>query len=148
MGKEMHPPLHKEDEKMLFEEIDNMVWSGRQKDISQWCVKNKVFEEITETEIEEIWQREGPEEDEPIRLNGKFVWETAKRVCNFINAHEDLIQITTFGEYRVVMKKVMKVIKEAHNVERKRRQTTRVKRSEESSKRTQKAKSLICEIRR
>ena len=46
------------------------------------------------------------------------------------------------------MKKVMKVIKEAHNVERKRRRTARVKRSEESSKRTQKAKSLIGEIRR
>ena len=148
MGKEMHPPLHKEDEKMLFEEIDNMVWSGRQKDISQWCVKNKVFDEITETEIEEIRQREGPEEDEPIRLNGKYVWETAKRVCDYINAHKDLIKITTFGEYRVVMKKVMMVIKEAHNVERKRRQSAKKKKLEEAVKRTQKAKSLIAEIRR
>ena len=69
------------------------------------------------------------EEDEPIRLNGKYVWETAKRVCDFINAHEDLIRITTFGEYRVVMKKVMMVIKEAHNVEGKRRQTARKKRA-------------------
>ena len=45
-----------------------------------------------------------------------------KRVCDFINAHEDLIAITTFGEYREVMKKAMKVKKEAHNVERKMRQ--------------------------
>ena len=97
-------------------------------------MKNKVFDEITDDEIAEIWRREGPEEDEPIRLNGKYVWETAKRVCNFINAHEDFIKITTFGEYRVVMKKVMMVIKEAHNVERKRRYSARVKRSEESSK--------------
>ena len=60
-------------------------------------MKTKVFDEITDEEIAEIWQREGPEEDEHIRLNWKFVWETAKRVCNFINAHENLIQITTFA---------------------------------------------------
>ena len=42
---------------------------------------------------------------------------------DFINTHEDLISITTFGENRVVMKKVMRVIKEAHNVEKKRRQS-------------------------
>ena len=65
--------------------------------------------------------RESPNDDEPIRLDGKYVWETAKRVCNFITAQEDLIHITTFGEYRVVMRKVTNVIKEAHNVERKRR---------------------------
>ena len=46
------------------------------------------------------------------------------------------------------MKKLMKVIKEARNAERKRRQTARKKKSEESLKRTQKAKSLIGEIRR
>ena len=46
------------------------------------------------------------------------MWETAKRVCDFINTHEDLIHITTFGEYREVMRKVMKVIKEAHHTER------------------------------
>ena len=81
-------------------------------------------------------------------MNGKYVWETAKRVCNYINAHEDLIQITTFGEYRVVMRKVMRVIKEAHNVERKRRQSAKKKKLEEAVRRTQKAKSLIAEIRR
>ena len=134
--------------RMLFEEIDNMVWSGRQKEIAAWCKTNKVYDEITETEIDEIWKREGPDEFEPIRLNGKYVWETAKRVCDYINSHEELITITTFGEYRVVMKKVMGVIKEANNVERTRRQTTRKKRSEDTAKRTQKAKSLIAEIRR
>ena len=41
--------------RMLHEEIDNMVWSGQEKDISHWCMKNKVFDEITETEIEDIW---------------------------------------------------------------------------------------------
>ena len=59
--------------RMLFDQIDNMVWSGLEKDISQWCVKNKVFAEIRETEIEEIWQREVPEKDETIRFNGKYV---------------------------------------------------------------------------
>ena len=41
------------------------------------------------------------------------------RVCDYINAHEELIQITSVEEYRTVMKKMMRVIKEAHNVERK-----------------------------
>ena len=58
---------------------------------------------------------------EAIRLNGKYVWETEKRVCDFISSHDELIHITTFGEYRNVIRKVMGVIKEAHNTERKRR---------------------------
>ena len=64
----------------LFEEIDNMVWSGDEEDISRWCKRNKVFDEITEEEIEEIWKRGTPDEGEPIRLNGKYVRETAKSV--------------------------------------------------------------------
>ena len=134
--------------RLLFEETDNTVWSGGEKEITEWCKRNKVYDEITEDEIEDIWKREDPDEDEPIRLNGKYVWEAAKRVCDYINAHEGIIHITTLGEYREVMKKMIKVIKEAHNVERKRRQTARKKKSEEASKRTQKAKSLISEIRR
>ena len=133
--------------RMLFEEIDNIVWSRREQEISSWCEQNKVYDEITEDEIAEIWQREGPDGDEPIRLNGKYVWETAKRVCDFINAHEDLITITTFGEYRDVMRKVMKVIREAHNVERKRRQTARKKKETETKARTQRAKSLIASVK-
>ena len=66
-----------------------------------------------------------------------MVWETANRVCDFINAHEDLIHLTTFGEYRDVMRRVMKVIKEAHNVEKKRRQTSRKRKREEVSIKTQ-----------
>ena len=73
--------------------------------------EKKVYDEITE--IEEIWRRVETDEEEPIRLNRKYVWETAKRVCDYINAHEDLIHITPFGEYRMVMKKVMTVIKKA-----------------------------------
>ena len=82
-----------------------------------------------------------------MRLNGKYVWETAKRVCDFINRRDDLIHISTFGEYRQVMLKVMRVIKEAHNIERKRRQTAR-KKCEEIGVRKQRAKSLISTIRR
>ena len=130
----------------LFEAIDNMAWSGDEEKVSQWCKKNKVFDEITEEEIEDIWNRESPDE-EPIRLNGKYVWETAKKVCGFINAHEDLIHITTFGEYKEVMKKVMRVIKESHNTEKKRRQTARKKKCDEGKARTQKAKSLIAALR-
>ena len=46
-----------------------------------------MYDEITEKEIEEIWQREVPDGEELIRLNGKYVWETAKRVCDYINSH-------------------------------------------------------------
>ena len=46
------------------------------------------------------------------------------------------------------MRKVTMVIKEAHNVERKRRQTSREKMGEDATASTQKAKTLIVEIRR
>ena len=95
----------KKTRRILYGEIDNMVWSDVEKKMSRWCQTNKVYDQITEKEIEEIWNRESPEDDEPIRLNGKYVWETAKRVCNFINSRDDLISISSFGEYRVVMKK-------------------------------------------
>mgnify|MGYP004533812909 CR=1 FL=1 len=39
---------------------------------------------------------EAPSNAQNVRLNGKYVWETAKRVCNFVNSHEDLIHITNF----------------------------------------------------
>ena len=96
--------------RMIFGETDNIVWSGKGV-ISKWCKRNKVYDEITDAEIDELLNREDPGDDEAIRLNGKYVWETAKRVCNYINAHEDLIHITSFGEYKVVMKKVMMVIR-------------------------------------
>ena len=116
--------------------------------ITGWCKRNKVYDEITEDEIREIWNEEDPDDGEPVRLNGKYVWEAAKRVCDFINAHDDIIQIATFGEYKCVMKKVMWVIKEAHNVERERRQTSRKKRSEDAKTRTQRAKALVAQIKR
>ena len=139
--------LREESEESLYEEIDNIVWSRREEDLSRWCQQNKVFDEITEVEIEEIWRRAEPDQEEPVRLNGKYVWQTAKRVCNFINEHEELINITSFGEYPVVMKKIMAVIKEAHSVERKRRQTAKKKKSDDSKARFQRAKALIARIK-
>ena len=133
--------------RMLFEEIYNMMWSGREKEIISWREMNKVYDEITENEIEDIWNREAPDHEEPIRLNGKFVWETAKRVCDFINAREGLIRITTFGEYRTVLMKVMMVIRETNLVERKRRRTTRNVNRDEINRRTQRAKTLIVAVR-
>ena len=59
---------------MLYEEIDNIVWRGSEEEITSWCQENKVFDEITESEIEEMWNREDADEGEPIRLNGKYVW--------------------------------------------------------------------------
>ena len=55
--------------RMLFEEIDNMVWSGNEKEITGWCSRNKVYDEITDNEIEEICKNEDPDENENIRLN-------------------------------------------------------------------------------
>ena len=134
--------------KTLFQEVDNRVWSGAEKEVSLWCKKNKVYDEITEDEIQEIWMNETPDDGESIRLNGKYVWETAKRVCVFINTHEELVNITSFREYKEVMRKVIRVIKEAHNMERKRRQTSRKKKSDEAKTRTQRAKALVADIKR
>ena len=78
---------------MLYEEIDNKVWSGDEDEISSWCQRNKVYDDITEEEIEEMWKADIQDTGEDIRLNGKCVWETAKWVCDFINAHDDLINI-------------------------------------------------------
>ena len=105
------------------------------------------FDEITE-EIEEIWKRDPDDNEEAIRLNGKYVWETAKRVCDFISSHDELVHIATFDEYRNVMRNVMGVIKEAHNTERKRRWTAKKERNEERRTRTQRAKALISQIKR
>ena len=74
-----------------------MVCNGSEQEIKEWCNPNKVFDEIREEEIEEIWRRD-QDDNEAIRLNGKYVWETANRVCDFIS-HKELIHITTFGEY-------------------------------------------------
>ena len=71
-----------------------------------------VYDEIAEKELEEIWRRDDPD-DEPIRLNGKCVWETAKRVCDYIAVQEVIILITTFVEYKVVTRKMTRVIREA-----------------------------------
>ena len=65
--------------RLLYDEIDNMVWSGGETEMSRWCEDNKVYDVITEEEIDEIWKREGPG-DEHVRLNGKYVLETAKGV--------------------------------------------------------------------
>ena len=46
------------------------------------------------------------------------------------------------------MRKVMMVIKEAHNTEKKGRQTTQKKKSEEATKRTQRTKAIIADIKR
>ena len=69
-------------------------------------------------------------------------------MCDFINAHEDIIRITTFGEYREVMQQAMRVIKETHSIERKRRQTSRKKKSDETAARKQRAKTLIVDVKR
>ena len=82
---------------------------------------------MAEDEIAEIWTFESLDNENTIRYNGQYVWETARRMCDNINAHEELIQITSLGEYGVVMRKAIKVIKEAHNVEQKRSHTARKK---------------------
>ena len=43
--------------KMLHEEIDNMIWSGSESEITKWCLKNKVYDEITQDEIRDLAER-------------------------------------------------------------------------------------------
>ena len=69
-------------------------------------------------------------------------------MSHLVNTHEDLNTIGIFGEYRCVMKKVMAVIKEAYNVERKRRHTARKKTREETMARKRQAKELIVIVKR
>ena len=47
---------------MLYEEIDNTAWSGRESENSELCRTNRVYDEIVDEEIEEIWQREDPDD--------------------------------------------------------------------------------------
>ena len=110
--------------------------------------ENKVYDEITEDVIEDVWKRKVSDDGEPVGLDGKYIWETATRVCDFTNTRQDLIGMTSFGEYRRVMLKVMKVIKEAHNTEKKRRKTLRKKKSDEAKERTQRAKALVSLVKR
>ena len=68
-------------------------------------------------------------------------------MCDFINAHEELVHITAFGECRDVIRRIMRVIKEAHNTQRKRRLSGKKKRSDETMKRTQRAKALVAIVK-
>ena len=40
--------------RVIFEMTDNIVWSGEEKVVLEWCKRNKVFDEITDEEIEVI----------------------------------------------------------------------------------------------
>ena len=65
-GKRCTNHFTKKTKRMLFEEIDNVVWSGNESEIARWCKRNKVYDEITENEIDEIWKKGGPHDDEGI----------------------------------------------------------------------------------
>ena len=47
----------KKTKRELLAEMDNMIWSGSDNEITRWCHMNKVYDEITENEIEDIWKR-------------------------------------------------------------------------------------------
>ena len=49
-----------------------------------------MFDQISETEIEEIWKRETSDEDEVTSLNGKHDWKMVRRLCEFINVHDNI----------------------------------------------------------
>ena len=72
-------------------------------------------------------------------MNGKYVWETANRVRNYIHTYEDVIKPVSFGECREVTRKVMTVIKEALPAERKRRKPRERKAMELQKERSQNA---------
>ena len=37
-----------------------MFWTGMGKEITSWCKRNKVYDEISEDKTDEIWNREAP----------------------------------------------------------------------------------------
>ena len=82
------------------------------------------------------------DDGEDVRLNVQHVEATAERAYNFIEAQQDHIHITSLAESREATK-VKKEIEEAHNVEQKRRQTTKNE-YDEVKARTQKAKDFDC----
>ena len=47
--------------RMLYEETDNLIWSGCEKKVTRWCKRNVVNDEITEEEIEDIWRKRRPQ---------------------------------------------------------------------------------------
>ena len=64
-------------------------------------------------------------------------------MISLTHTHEDLINITTLEEYRLVMLKEIRVVKEAHLVEKKRKQTTGKEKRDAATKMVRKAKALI-----
>ena len=50
----------------IFEMTDNMVWSGDERSVAEWCKRNKVFDEITEDKIDEIRRRDDQDPEEPV----------------------------------------------------------------------------------
>ena len=42
-GKRTNNLLAKKTKKMIYEQIDNMVWNGSEKEIGEWCKRNKVL---------------------------------------------------------------------------------------------------------
>ena len=57
--------------RLLYEKIDNIVWNGNDKELARWCKQNKVYDEITEEEIQELWNQESPDMETAVRLNGE-----------------------------------------------------------------------------
>ena len=55
--------------------------------------RKRRFCEITDEEIEGLWNREAPDQEEVVRMNGKYVWDVAKRACDFIHTHGGRIDI-------------------------------------------------------
>ena len=97
--------------------------------------RNKVHDEIADAEIKDEWMKEPPMK-KTSDSTGNTSWRHQSE-CATSSTHMTLIIITTLDEYRIVVKKVMKVIGEDNNVERERGQTARMKRSDESEPRIQ-----------
>ena len=42
-GKKANNIFAKKTKRIIYEEIDNMVWNGSEKEIGEWCKRNKVL---------------------------------------------------------------------------------------------------------
>ena len=57
----------KQAKRLLLEEIDNMVWND-EGEITHWCKRNKVYDEVAENENEETWKKLDRDNAEHVRL--------------------------------------------------------------------------------
>ena len=56
-GKRTNNLLAKKTKRIIYEEIDNMVWNGSEKEIGEWCNRNKVMTKTHRRDRRDVEER-------------------------------------------------------------------------------------------